>query len=156
MRRCVPNCAITLIAAAGLLTGCSSDQEDGSTLKADPDLPFASFQRPADGSTLQYRGEVMAPDWELQGTVTLQSGCVGLKYTNDSGDQEFVTLGLPMPVTWDAGTQTVSGTGYEFVVGDTLDLSGQLIEDDTALPTACQGETHRVLVSNNIWIRSAR
>src|SRR5690606_22993088 len=93
--------------AAGLLTGCSGEQEDGSTLKADPDLPFASFQRPADGSTLRYRDEVMAHDWGLHGSVTLRNGCVGLDYTNESGDQEFVTLGLPLPATWDAGTQTV-------------------------------------------------
>lgn len=97
----------------------------------------------------------MAPDWELHGSVTLRNGCVGLEYTNESGDQEFVTLGLPLPATWDAGTQTVSGTGYEFVVGDALELSGQLIDDDAVLPIPCRGETHWILVSNDSWIRSA-
>lgn len=151
----LPHRAIALIPAAGLLTGCSGEQEDGSTLRADPDLPFASFQRPADGSTLRHRGHVMAPDWELHGTVTLRNGCVGLGYTNEERDQEFATLGVPLPATWDAGTQTVSGTGYEFVVGDTLDLSGQLIDDEAALPSACRGGTRRILVSNDSWIRSA-
>lgn len=50
----------------------------------------------------------------------------------------------------------MSGTGYEFAVGDALDLSGMLIEDDAALPTACADEAHRILVSNDTWISSAR
>lgn len=147
---------MTLFAAAVLLAGCSSEREDGSTLKADPDLPFGSFERPAGNSTLEYRGELMAPDWSFQGTVALRGGCLGVVYTDDSGDPAFVTLGLPMPVSWDVGSQTVSGTGYGFAVGDVLDLSGMLIEDDTALPTPCQDETRRMLVSNDAWIRSTR
>lgn len=148
--------AMTLLAAAVLFTGCSSDQEDGSTLKADPDLPFASFEGPADGSTLKYRGEEMGSDWEVQGTVALRGECLGVVYTDESGNDRFVTLALPMPVAWDAGSQTVSGTGYEFGVGDVLDVSGILIQDDTALPAACQDETRRILVSDNAWISSAR
>ncbi|USQ78955.1 hypothetical protein NF556_15165 [Ornithinimicrobium faecis] len=152
MRPSVPSRAATLIAAAVLLTGCSSDQEDGSTLKADPDLPFASFEGPADGSTLEYRGELMAPDWDLHGTLTLRGECLGVLYTDDSGDHGFVTLALPMPASWDVKSQTVSGDSYKFAVGDELDVSGMLIQDETALPTACEGETPRILVSNNAWI----
>lgn len=155
MRHSAPSRAITLFAAAVLLSSCSSGQEDGSALKVDPDLPFASYQRPADGSTLRYRGETMAPDWSLQGTVALRTGCLGVEYVDESGDRTFVTLGLPAPAAWDADAHTVSGTGYEFAVGDVLDLSGQLIEGDTALPIACQGQTQRILVSNDAWISLA-
>lgn len=147
---------MTLLATAVLFTGCSSDQEDGSTLKADPDLPFASYESPADGSTLKYRGEEMGSDWDLQGAITLRGECLGVLYTDEAGDHRFVTLALPMPVSWDAQSQTVSGAGYEFAVGDELDVSGMLIQDNAALPTACQDETRRILVSNNAWISSAR
>lgn len=145
---------MTLVAAVVLVGSCSSDNEDGSTLSADPDLPFASYERPADGSTLQYRGEAMAPDWDLQGTVVLRTGCLGVDYVEESGDDAFVALGLPTPVSWVAATQTVIGTGYEFAVGEVIDLSGYLLDDDMALPAACRGQAQRVLVSNDAWIRA--
>lgn len=94
----------------------------------------------------------MAPDWDLLGTVALRGECLGVVYTDDSGDDRFVTLALPMPVSWDAGSQTVSGTGYGFAVGDALEVSGMLIEDDAALPTSCQDETRHILVSNDAWV----
>lgn len=98
----------------------------------------------------------MAPNWDLQGVITLRGECLGVLDADDAGDHRFVTLALPMPVSWDARSQTVCGTGYEFAVGDELDVSGMLIQDDTALPTACQDETRQIVVSSNAWISSAR